>query len=171
MLDGTIRILGENVERTQALVVVVTLVAIVALTQYIARTKTGRAMRAVAQDRETAALMGVNVDRVIVVTFVIGGLMAGIAAVLFCQLYQVVDPFMGFSLGIKAFSAAVLGGIGSVGGAALGGLILGGLESVGPTLFLSGYKVPGPNQLKDVDRVPDPRPRPDPASERAPRLR
>jgi branched-chain amino acid transport system permease protein len=94
--------------------------------------------------------MGIDVDRVVVTTFVIGGMLAGVAAVLFAMVFQVVGPFMGFVPGIKAFTAAVLGGIGSIAGAALGGLILGLLESVGPSLFLTGLHIPGPNQLKDV---------------------
>jgi branched-chain amino acid transport system permease protein len=77
-------------------------------------------------------------------------MLAGVAAVLFVMVFQVVGPFMGFVLGIKAFTAAVLGGIGSIAGAALGGLILGLLESVAPSLFLTGLHIPGPNQLKDV---------------------
>ena len=107
-------------------------------------------MRAVAEDKDIASLMGIDVDRVVVTTFVIGGMLAGVAAVLFAMVFQVVGPFMGFVPGIKAFTAAVLGGIGSIAGAALGGLILGLLESVGPSLFLTGLHIPGPNQLKDV---------------------
>jgi branched-chain amino acid transport system permease protein len=104
----------------------------------------------VAEDREIAGLMGIDVDRVIVTTFAIGGLLAGVAGILFAMVFEVVGPFMGFIPGIKAFTAAVLGGIGSIGGAALGGLIIGLLESVGPSLFLTGFGIPGVNQLKDV---------------------
>jgi branched-chain amino acid transport system permease protein len=129
-------------------VVVVTVVAIVFLQWFVSRTKTGKSMRAVAEDKEIASLMGIDVDRVIVVTFAIGGLLAGVAAVLFALVFQVIDPFMGFVPGIVAFTAAVLGGIGSIAGAALGGLVLGLLESVGPSLFLTGLGVPGANQLR-----------------------
>ena len=107
-------------------------------------------MRAVAEDKEIASLMGINVDRVVVVTFAIGGALAGVAGLLFVLVFAQVSPFMGFIPGIKAFTAAVLGGIGSISGAAIGGLILGVLESVAPALFLKGIHVPSPFQLKDV---------------------
>ena len=90
-------------------------------------------MRAVAQDREIASLMGIDVDRVVVVTFVIGGMLAGIAGVLYALMFGQVGATMGFLPGIAAFTAAVLGGIGSIPGAAIGGFILGISESVGPT--------------------------------------
>ena len=86
------------------------------------RTKTGSSMRAVAEDREIASLMGIDVDRVVVTTFIIGGMLAGIAGVLYALTFGQVSATMGFLPGIAAFTAAVLGGIGSVPGAALGGL-------------------------------------------------
>jgi branched-chain amino acid transport system permease protein len=131
-------------------VIITAAVAMVALTLFVSRTKTGKSMRAVATDKETASLMGINVDRVIVVTFAIGGIMAGIAGVLFALVFGEVNFFMGFFPGIAAFTAAVLGGIGSISGAALGGLIIGILQSVAPFLLLRGLNVPSPNQLKDV---------------------
>ena len=95
--------------------------------------------------------MGVDIDRIIVFTFAIGGALAGAAGVI-NGLYrpQGVNFFMGFFPGIKAFTAAVLGGIGSVPGAMLGGLFLGVFESIGPALILDGLGIPGANQLKDV---------------------
>jgi branched-chain amino acid transport system permease protein len=150
ILDGRWTILGLPILKAQAVVIVVTILAIVGLTLFVARTKTGKSMRAVAEDREIAGLMGIDVDRVIVTTFAIGGMLAGMAGILFAMVFEVVGPFMGFIPGIKAFTAAVLGGIGSIGGAALGGLIIGLLESVGPSLFLTGFGIPGVNQLKDV---------------------
>ena len=114
---------------------------------YVERTRIGRAMRAVGEDREIAALMGVDVDRTIVFTFGIGGALAGAAGILYVFLFNQVIFTMGFFPGLKAFTAAVLGGIGSITGAALGGLILGILETVGPNLFLDGAGVPSPNQL------------------------
>jgi branched-chain amino acid transport system permease protein len=87
---------------------------------------------------------------VIVTTFVIGGALAGVAGVLFAMLFGSVDFFMGFKPGIAAFTAAVLGGIGSISGAALGGLLLGVLRSVGPALILTGFGVPSPFQLRDA---------------------
>ena len=150
VLGGRWIILGVPFLRTKVVVIVVAMLAMVALQWFVKRTRTGKSMRAVAEDRETASLMGIDVDRVIVTTFVIGGIMAGVAAVLFALVFQVVDPTIGFAPGIKAFTAAVLGGIGSIPGAALGGMILGILESIGPSLFLTGYHVPGTNQLQDV---------------------
>jgi len=126
------------------------LVMMAALFWFVERTRTGRAMRAVSEDKDTAALMGINVDRIISITFAIGGALAGGAGVLYAIVYNQVIWSMGFLPGIKAFTAAVLGGIGSIIGAMLGGLILGVLESLAPTLLLAGFHVPSPNQLRDV---------------------
>src|SRR5919108_6373038 len=150
VLNGTWHPFGIPVLRSQLLVIVAAAGALLALSWFVARTTTGKSMRAVAEDKEIASLMGINVDRVIVVTFAIGGILAGIAGVLYALAFQQVKFDMGFLPGIKAFTAAVLGGIGSIGGAAMGGLILGVLESIGPTLFLSGAGVPSSFQLKDV---------------------
>ena len=89
---------------------------------FVERTRTGRAMRAVSEDKDTAALMGINVDRIIATTFAIGGLLAGAAGILYALVFGQVHWFMGFLPGIKAFTAAVLGGIGNIVGAMLGGL-------------------------------------------------
>jgi branched-chain amino acid transport system permease protein len=94
--------------------------------------------------------MGIDVNRAIVITFGVGAAMAGAGGVLYSLMFRQVFYFTGFVPGIKAFTAAVLGGIGNVPGAMLGGLFLGQVESVGPTLFLDGLNVPSPNQLKDV---------------------
>jgi len=104
----------------------------------------------VSEDKDVAALMGVNVDRVIVTTFVVGAAMAGVAGVLYALLFKQVQFFMGFVPGIKAFTAAVLGGIGNIPGAMVGGLFLGIFESVGPSLFLEGLGIPAAYQLKDM---------------------
>src|SRR4030066_617267 len=111
--------------------------------------KTGKAMRSVSEDKEVAALMGINVDRIIVYTFGLGGASAGVAGILYSLIYQNVHFYMGFIPGLKAFTAAVLGGIGNVVGAWLGGTLPGLIESLGPNLFLSGLGVPAANQLKD----------------------
>jgi branched-chain amino acid transport system permease protein len=150
VLEGTWSIAGVPILRSQAIVIVVAIVSMIALALFVARTKTGRSMRAVAQDREIASLMGINVDRVIVTTFAIGGLLAGIAAVLYAMTFELVEPTLGFVPGIKAFTAAVLGGIGSILGASIGGFALGLVESVAPSLVLTGFGIPGPNQLRDV---------------------
>ena len=149
-LEGTWTILGTPIAKTLVLTVVAAVLMLVGLTQFISRTKVGKAMRAVAEDKEIASLMGINVNRVIVTTFAIGGILAGVAGVMFALVFGLVQYNMGFVPGIKAFTAAVLGGIGSVTGAAIGGLILGVVESVGPVLLLSGIHVPAPNQLRDV---------------------
>ncbi|HEV3473982.1 MAG TPA: branched-chain amino acid ABC transporter permease [Actinomycetota bacterium] len=150
VLQGRVDFLGFTVSREQVIVIIGALLLMVGLYLFIERTKTGRAMRAVGEDKEIAALMGIDVDRVIVTTFAIGGLLAGAAGILYVFLFNQVNFFMGFVPGIKAFTAAVLGGIGNVVGAAIGGLALGVIESVGPTLFLSGADVPSPDQLQPV---------------------
>jgi len=147
-LEGRWELLGVAFPKIRVIVFIVAFVSVVLLTLFIARTTTGKSMRAVAEDSEIASLMGINVDRVIVLTFAIGGILAGIAAVLFAMTFEAVNFFMGFQPGIAAFTAAVLGGIGSIAGAALGGLMLGLLESLGPSLILTGYQVPSPFQLK-----------------------
>jgi len=141
---------GGFISRKQLVVVVGAAILMVVLYLFIGRTKTGRAMRAVGEDRETAALMGIDVERVTLNTFAIGGLLAGAAGILFVFLFNQARFYMGLVPGIKAFTAAVLGGIGSVLGAGVGGLTLGLIESVGPALFLSGTGIPSPNQLQPV---------------------
>jgi len=151
-LDGKLNLFGREwpILTTQALVIVVAAVMMVFLYWYVQKTKAGKAMRAVAEDKEAAALMGIDVDRVIVNTFALGGAMAGVAGILYALLFKQVNAFMGFIPGIKAFTAAVLGGIGNVPGAMLGGLFLGIFESIGPSLFLDGLGIPSPYQLKDA---------------------
>ena len=150
ILDGKWTVFGIQMLKTQGIVIVAALVLWILLYLFVARTKTGRSMRAVGEDREIASLMGINVDRTIVATFAIGGALAGAAGILYVFLFNQVIFTMGFLPGIKAFTAAVLGGIGSITGAALGGLLLGILEAVGPNLFLTGAEIPSPNQLQPV---------------------
>ncbi|AFC30454.1 putative branched-chain amino acid ABC transporter permease [Paenibacillus mucilaginosus 3016] len=115
--------------KTNTLVIIgVAIVLMIGLDLFVNRTKWGVAMRAVAQDRETAALMSINVNKVIVLTFFIGSALGGATGVLFAQQYGTIDPFIGFILGLKAFTAAVLGGIGNIRGAMFGGLAIGVLE-------------------------------------------
>ena len=142
--------LGGLMSRKQMIVMVAALILMLGLHLFIQQTKMGRAMRAVGEDREAASLMGIDIDRVVVSTFAISGLLAGAAGILFVFLFNQVRFFMGIAPGIKAFTAAVLGGIGNVLGAAVGGLILGVAESLGPILLLSGVDVPSPNQLQPV---------------------
>ncbi len=134
----------------QIFVIVVAALMMFGLHEFVQRTRVGKAMRAVAADRETAALMGINVDNIIVTTFAVGGALAGAAGVLYILVFNQVTAFMGFVPGIKAFTAAVLGGIGNIPGAMVGGLFLGVIESLGPTLFLDGLGIPAPYQLKDA---------------------
>jgi branched-chain amino acid transport system permease protein len=149
-LEGTWTIFGLELERVQVIVVVTVVVAVAGLSLFLARTRIGKSMRAVAADSEIASLMGIKVDRAIVTTFAIGGLLAGVAAVLYAITFQSVNFSLGFRPGIAAFTAAVLGGIGSISGAALGGVTLGLLQSLGPALILTGYEIPSPFQLKDA---------------------
>lgn len=113
-------------------------------------TRLGRAMRAVAEDRDAAALVGIDVSRVIVATFAIGGAMAGAAGVLYALVFKQITVFMGFSLGIKGFAAAILGGIGNLPGAMAGGLLLGLSEALGPAVLIEGFGLPAPYQFKDA---------------------
>lgn len=134
----------------QVLVIVAATVMMTLLYLFVMRSKTGTAIRAVSEDKSTAALMGIDVNRAIVTTFALGAAMAGAAGVLYALLFRQVDFFSGFVPGVKAFTSAVLGGIGNVPGAMLGGLFLGEIEAIGPVLFFTGFGVPSVNQLKDV---------------------
>lgn len=122
---------GVEVTYFHIFVVLVTVVAMVGLNLYVGRTRMGRAMRASAQDKRTAALMGVNVNKVIALTFFIGSAMGALAGALYGGVYHSAWPLMGFTPGLKAFIAAVLGGIGNIPGAFLGGLLLGVIEALG----------------------------------------
>jgi branched-chain amino acid transport system permease protein len=124
-----------SIKSIDILVIVSALVMMVVVDQFIRRSKLGRGIRATAQDQETAALMGVNPTRTIQWTFLIGGLMAGVAAFLYMLKIETTKYDVGFLLGVKAFTAAVLGGIGNLRGALLGGLVLGVAENWGQALF------------------------------------
>jgi branched-chain amino acid transport system permease protein len=126
-----------------ALVLVMTAVAILmmwGLHLLVQRTTLGRSIRAVAEDREMAAIMGVNVRRVIAATFFLGSALGGAGGVLVGLYYTQIDFFMGYSAGLKAFTAAVLGGIGNIHGAMLGGIVLGLVESLAVTFINPAYK-------------------------------
>ena len=128
---GQHEILGAHITALQIFIVVLSFSLMAGLWLLVERTRLGRAMRATAQSREVAELMGVNVDRVISATFVIGAAIAAIAGVMVSAYYGLAHYYMGFMLGLKAFSAAVLGGIGNIAGAMLGGLLLGVIEALG----------------------------------------
>lgn len=139
-------VFGLQIGGSQLLVIVVALVAMVGLWWFVTRSKTGRAIRAVAEDKEIAALMGIDVDRTISLTFLVGGAMAGVAGTMWALIFRSVNFYTGFLPGIKAFTAAVLGGIGNLPGALLGGMTLGVVEAAGPTL-LSSLRWPIPDLL------------------------
>jgi branched-chain amino acid transport system permease protein len=130
LLDQTVP-LGLNVivPVKSLLVIFTALLSLAALHLFVNRTRIGTAIRAVAQDPDTASLMGIPVNRVIALTFFVGGAMGGLAGVLFGLHYSLVNPYSGFVPGLKAFTAAVLGGIGNIPGAMLGGMFLGLLEA------------------------------------------
>jgi branched-chain amino acid transport system permease protein len=124
--------LGSVATPLTAVVLLATCVALMmTLDIFVFRTQFGSAMRATAQDREAASFMGIDIDRVIMVTFLVGSALAGMGGVLFSLRFATVDFFMGFLIGIKAFTAAVIGGIGNIRGAMVGGFLLGVLESLG----------------------------------------
>jgi branched-chain amino acid transport system permease protein len=141
---------GIRIFRTQATVILGAFILMLILYAVVQRTKIGRAMRSVSEDKEAAALMGIDVDRTIATTFALGGAAAGLAGILYLLLFPQAHFYMGFFPGLKAFTAAVLGGIGNVPGAFLGAMVLGLLESVGPSLFLDGLGIPAAYQLKDA---------------------
>lgn len=149
-LKGEIEIFGFGIPQVQPIVILTALGAMLLLYAVVQRTKMGTAMRAVSEDRDAAAMMGIDVNKVIVFTFILGGCMAGIGGVLYCMVYKQIYFYMGFLPGIKAFSAAVLGGIGNIPGAMVGGFFLGVVESVGPALFLDGIGIKAPYQLRDL---------------------
>lgn len=122
------------------LVIVVTFLLMALLTVMVKKTKVGKAMRATAQDTEAAAFMGVDVDRIIVLVFLIGSALGGAAGTLVGLLFTQVDYYVGFQAGLKGFTAAVLGGIGNIFGAMMGGIILGLVEALATTFFPSAYK-------------------------------
>lgn len=150
-LQGEWNVLSFSVPIVQLVVFFAAIALMAALYWYVERTKAGKAMRAVSEDKDVARLMGINIDKVIVTTFALGGALAGAAGV-FNGLFrpQGVYFLMGFFPGIKAFTAAVLGGIGNIPGAMIGGLLLGLIESLGPNLILEGLGIPSANQLKDA---------------------
>jgi len=149
-LDGEWNIFGIEILKVQVVVAVAAFLMMALLYSLVQFTKIGKAMRAVSESKDTAALMGIDVNRIIVTTFAVGAAMAGAAGVLYSLIYRQVGFLMGFVPGIKAFTAAVLGGIGNIPGAMVGGLVLGIFESVGPSLFLEGLGIPRPYQLKDA---------------------
>lgn len=141
MTDSVLFSFGEIELKTFDLtVLVVSLLAMFALQFLIYKTKIGKAMRAVSSNASVASLLGVHPDRIISITFVVGSALAGVGSVLVGMKYPKIDPLMGMMIGLKAFVAAVLGGIGSVGGAVIGALIMGLSEELVVAYFSSTYR-------------------------------
>lgn len=130
LFPGSVSIGEWSISLTAIVTVLISVALMLALMFVVNHTKMGMAMRAVSQDGETARLMGINVNSTISFTFALGSAMAAVAAVLYCSAYLKVEPTMGSMLGLKAFVAAVLGGIGSIPGAVLGGFLIGVFESL-----------------------------------------
>ena len=141
---GTFEVGGVTIAWVSLFVVVTALTLMVALQAFVKGTRMGRAMRATSQDPETARLMGVDIDRVIVLTFVLGAALAGVAGVMQGMRFAQIDFRIGFLAGLKAFTAAVLGGIGNISGAVVGGFLLGIVEA------LATQYVPHGSSWKDV---------------------
>ena len=129
---GSINLFNDQLKLSYQMLITITvcIVIMILLNLFIKQTKIGKAMRACSEDKEAAALMGINVDNIISLTFAIGSGLAAIAAILLCAAYPTVTPTLGSMPGIKAFTAAVIGGIGSIPGALLGGLLLGVIEII-----------------------------------------
>ncbi|MBL4610977.1 high-affinity branched-chain amino acid ABC transporter permease LivH [Halopseudomonas sp.] len=124
----------------QMIIFAVTLITMTGLTFFITRSRMGRACRACAEDLKMTNLLGINTNGIIALTFIIGAALAAVAGVLLGMYYGVINPYIGFMAGLKAFTAAVLGGIGSIPGAVLGGLLLGITEAITAGYFSSEYK-------------------------------
>jgi branched-chain amino acid transport system permease protein len=132
--------LGADVRVDYVIVTVGAVLMMTSLLLFVNRTRLGRGIRAVAQDAETSRILGVNVNAVILVTFLLGGVMAGGAAMMFTLYYETTRFNIGFLLGVKSFTAAVLGGIGNIKGAVLGGVVLGLAENYGSAIFGGQWK-------------------------------
>jgi branched-chain amino acid transport system permease protein len=127
-MNGSLNMGGLSISYLTLITIATCVVIMIGLTMFINKTKTGRAMRACSEDKGAAALMGINVNKIISITFAIGSGLAAVAAILLCATYPSVYPTLGSMPGIRAFTAAVFGGIGSIPGAFLGGLLLGVIE-------------------------------------------
>ena len=144
VLDNSIRVAGVVISSIDATVIVVALALMAALTYIVLYTRIGLALRAVSYRFDTASLMGVDINKVVSFTFVLGSVLAAIAGILYALKYPRVEPLMGLLPGIKAFVAAVFGGIGNIGGAVLGAMIIGLTE-----VMIVGY-LPNGSQYKDA---------------------
>ena len=140
MGTGSFNVFGVRISTGQLIMVVIAVILMIALDTLVRRTRSGRAMRAISQDPRACLLMGVNVDSVIARTFFLGSALAGAAGVMAGAYYGKIDFLMGFIIGLKAFTAAVIGGIGNIRGAVLGAIVLGLLESFGTAWLGSQWR-------------------------------
>lgn len=131
---------GARISYLQAFIFLTSIFLMVLLHIFVKGTKIGRAMRATAQDKKMASLVGINIDLIISITFVIGSVLAAAAGVMVAMYYGVINFFIGYVAGVKAFTAAVLGGIGNIPGAMLGGFVLGLIETFGASYISTEYK-------------------------------
>lgn len=138
--ESHLRFLTVEVTQLQAIITIISALLMFVLHLFIKKTLMGKAMRATAQDKTMASLVGINIDKVIAITFIIGSGLAAVAGVMVAAYYGLVNYSIGYIAGIKAFTAAVLGGIGNIPGAMLGGIILGLVESLGAAYISSEYK-------------------------------
>lgn len=137
---GKVNILGYAVKWSQIIILLIAFGLMIALSLFVYFTRFGKAMQAVAQDGEAAQLMGIPVKTVITATFMLGSALAAVAGTLVGTYYQSIDTAMGFTVGMKSLSSAVLGGVGSLPGAMLGGLLIGIIETLGAVYVSSGYR-------------------------------
>ena len=133
-------VLGFTFSTLQLIIFATSVALVVILTSVVKYTRTGRAMRATSQDMNAARLMGINTNTIVYVTFILGSSLGAAAGILVGMYYKAVFPMMGFAPGLKAFIAAVIGGIGSIPGAMIGGLIMGVAETLGAAYISSGYR-------------------------------
>lgn len=137
---GKFTIGNAVVQWIQIVILIATLIIMLILTYIVTKTKLGKAMRAISQNVEASKLMGINVNKVITMTFFIGTSVAAISGIMVAMYYQRVDTLMGASVGLKSFAAAVLGGMGSLPGAAIGGILIGLIETLFAAYVSSGYR-------------------------------
>lgn len=141
LINVTVHTFGTlTVSNVQLIIIFVSVGLMIALDLFIARTRTGMAMRALSYDTTVPPLLGINVDRIVSITFVIGTGLAAVAGIFVGLAYPIIDPYMGIVVGWKAFVSAVVGGIGSVKGAVAGGFLLGAVEIISTTVLPSTYK-------------------------------
>ncbi len=138
--EGSINLYGAQITYFQAVILGSCFLIMIGLSLFVNKTSIGKAMRATAQDKVMASLLGINVDLVISITFVIGASLAAVAGLMVAGYYGIVNYHIGYIAGLKAFTAAVLGGIGSISGAMMGGMALGLVESLGAAYISSDYK-------------------------------